>query len=202
MRRAQSSGAERRGEIPAPIGQSEASTEGRDKGRARSGWQIGARGLPRDPVDPCRLALAPRPDLPLVGTRPCQRFAHCGAVTVGKGWKQSAPAADHSAGHTALQSDIVRYIEACGGWVCNLAGSKYQRAGLPDLIGFLWHPVSRVPVFFAIEVKTGTGKLRADQKAIRDEIVQCKGIFVEARSLDQVEDALLAAGLVLPPLLR
>lgn len=110
--------------------------------------------------------------------------------------------ADHNQAHTALEGDIRKYIELCGGWIANIAGSKYQRAGYPDFFGFLWHPDLKVPVFFAIEVKTGGGKLTPEQRKIRDEILQCKGIFIEARSIDDVHDILLAAGLVLPLLLR
>ena len=68
--------------------------------------------------------------------------------------------------------------------VCNPGGS--------DLIG--WRPVTitqnmvgrKVAQFFAVEVKTGRDKLTQQQKAFGDKVTLDGGLFIEARSVEDV----------------
>jgi len=57
---------------------------------------------------------------------------------------------------------------------------KIGIAGEPDIYALI-HGIS-----FFIEVKTGTGRLRDDQKRFRDMIISAGGIHIEARELDTV----------------
>ena len=109
--------------------------------------------------------------------------------------------ANHSAAHTGLCEEIVKYLNAVGAWHARIGGGTYQRAGLPDIMGFILHPVLRVPVFFAIEVKTGTGKLRRNQKEVRYEIETLGGVYIEARLVTDVHDCFYAKKMVLVDLL-
>ena len=57
---------------------------------------------------------------------------------------------------------------------------KIGVAGEPDIYALI------KGISFFIEVKTGTGRLREEQKRFRDMITNAGGIFIEARSLDDV----------------
>ena len=109
---------------------------------------------------------------------------------------------NHTAAHTALCQAIRQYLDGVGAWHNKNAGSMYQRDGLPDFSCHIWEPGTRRPVSFYIEAKTGKGVLRQSQKDVRAEILQTGGIYIEARSVDDVHDRLFAEGLVLDLLLR
>jgi len=59
--------------------------------------------------------------------------------------------------------------------------------GCPDLIGWL----SPQGTFIGIECKGDGGKLREEQKAFRDRLIADGGIYVEARSVEDVDAALM-----------
>jgi len=61
-------------------------------------------------------------------------------------------------------------------------------AGSPDIVGFL--DDGR---FLGIEIKTRTGKERADQLAMRTKVETAGGVWIVARSVDEMLAALLAA---------
>ena len=104
--------------------------------------------------------------------------------------------ASRSKAHTELCGNIGQYLTSVGAWHVRLAGGIYQRSGLPDIMGFMVHPVHGVPVAFFIEVKTGSGRLKQNQKDIRDELIQCGGWYIEAHSLDDVHNQFFKWNLV------
>lgn len=55
--------------------------------------------------------------------------------------------------------------------------------GCPDIIGVM----PGTGKFLAVECKTGRGELSKDQRATRDLIIIDGGVFVEARSVDDLE---------------
>ena len=103
---------------------------------------------------------------------------------------------DRTGPHTALCKAIHDYLFYSGGWCKKMLGTLGIRRGLPDLDGFILDPADRRPIALYIEVKTGGGVLSADQRLIRDEIVARGGLYIEARSVDDVERRLFDLGLV------
>src|SRR4051794_36308021 len=103
--------------------------------------------------------------------------------------------ADNTQKHTALCRAIEHYILWCGGYIVKNLGGLGQRRGRPDLDGC----VEGRAIF--IEVKTGTGVLDGNQIRERNRIEIAGGIFIEARSVDDVEKRLVAEKLALPSLL-
>lgn len=110
--------------------------------------------------------------------------------------------ANHSQDHTALQKAIAQYLSAVGAWHVGLCGGIYQRPGLPDKCAFILHPVYKIPVSVWIECKTGTGRLTPYQREVRDEIINHGGVYILARSVDDVHKRLKAEGLVTVDLLE
>jgi hypothetical protein len=102
---------------------------------------------------------------------------------------------DNTKAHTALCRSIVRYIFEIGGNAYKNLGGLGQRKGRPDIEGCVKGR------YVAIEPKTGTGKLSPDQERERDRILDAGGIFIEARSFDDVEQRFVAEGLAQPCLL-
>jgi hypothetical protein len=96
--------------------------------------------------------------------------------------------------HTALCKAIQDYLWYQGGWCFKALGGLGVRRGLPDI-----HACLKGNAVY-IEVKTGEGKLSPDQMKEKARIEQAGGIYIEARSVDDVEDRLVQEGLVLPGL--
>ncbi len=103
--------------------------------------------------------------------------------------------ADNTQNHTALCKAIEHYVLYCGGYIVKNLGALGQRRGRPDLDAC----VKGRAVF--IEVKTGAGELSGDQIRERNRIEIAGGIYIEARSVDDVEKRLVAEKLALPSLL-
>ena len=110
--------------------------------------------------------------------------------------------ADNTQLHTALCKTIHDYVFYSGGWCKKMLGTLGMRRGLADIDGFLCDPATKRPIAFYIEVKTGKGELSKDQRTIRDEIVARGGLYIEAHSVDDVEDRFVSEGLALRRLLR
>ncbi len=64
---------------------------------------------------------------------------------------------------------------------------KFGVPGASDIIGIIW-PQGR---FLAIEVKSATGQLRKAQKAFRAMVEKFGGLFIEAYSLEDVDQVLI-----------
>lgn len=94
--------------------------------------------------------------------------------------------------HSALCRTIVEYLQVRRAWVFRVLGGVGQRPGVPDILACL-PPSGRL---VAIDAKTGRARLSARQEGQKEALEAAGAIFVVARSLDDVEEALLAAGLV------
>lgn len=103
--------------------------------------------------------------------------------------------ADNTANHTQLCRAIEHYVLWCGGYIVKNLGTLGQRRGRPDMDGCV-----RGRAIF-IEAKTGKGELTGDQIKERNRIEIAGGIYIEARSVDDVERRLVEEGLALPSLL-
>jgi len=101
---------------------------------------------------------------------------------------------DRTQNHTALCKAITDYLWYQGGWCFKALGGLGVRKGLPDIHGC----IKGRAVY--VEVKTGTGKLSPEQLRERARIEQAGGIYIEARSVDDVEARLVKEGLAVPGL--
>lgn len=102
--------------------------------------------------------------------------------------------ANRAAPHTALCNSIYGYLRGLGYAVKNL-GALGVRRGRPDFDACVRGR------FVAVEVKTGAGELGPDQVKERNRLESAGAIYIEARSVDDVEQRLVAEGLALPSLL-
>lgn len=62
--------------------------------------------------------------------------------------------------------------------------NRYRPNGVPDIIGVA------NGIFIGIEVKTASGKMLESQKIFRQKFVECGGIYIVARSVDDVKEIL------------
>lgn len=72
--------------------------------------------------------------------------------------------------------------------------------GWPDILIIYRTPVSlsyHLPLVVAIELKAGSGKQTADQKAFESTLKYLGGLYYVARSVDEVEGFLKGAGIPL-----
>jgi hypothetical protein len=102
---------------------------------------------------------------------------------------------DRTVAHNALCKAIGDYVGYMGGYLVKNWGGPIGAKGRPDLEGCFSDQSGRGR-FLSIEVKTGTGELSADQREHKRRIERAGGIFIEARSVDDVQERLLAEGLV------
>ena len=103
--------------------------------------------------------------------------------------------ADNTVKHNALCRAISDYAAWNGCYLVKNWGGPIGSPGRPDLEGCIRGK------FIGIEVKTGTGELSKDQREHKRRIIEAGGIFIEARSLEDVEDTLFEHGLVAKRLL-
>lgn len=104
--------------------------------------------------------------------------------------------ADNTQKHTQLCKAIEEYILWQGGYIVKNIGGLGCRRGRPDFDATL----KGRSVY--IEVKTGTGELSRDQKREKNRIDSAGAIYIEARSVEDVEDRLVKEKLVVPSLFR
>ena len=97
---------------------------------------------------------------------------------------------NHSTAHSQLVTDCITYVSYRGAWVLKIWGNPFMRAGVPDVL------VCLRGRFVAIECKTGKADLEIKQVEERERLVDAGALYILARSLDDLEDALLTAGLV------
>jgi Holliday junction resolvase len=101
---------------------------------------------------------------------------------------------NRSALHTATCHAIEKYLASRGAWHFRVRGGLGQRRGVPDILAVLggWA--------VAVEVKTGVApRLTAQQEEQRRGLEHAGAVYILARSVDDVEAALLSAGLVEAP---
>ena len=102
---------------------------------------------------------------------------------------------NHSTAHSQLVTDCITYVSYRGAWVLKVWGNPFMRAGVPDIL------VCLRGRFVAIEVKTGKAELGVKQQDERDKLLAAGALYILARSLGDLEEALLTAGLVDAPAL-
>lgn len=104
-----------------------------------------------------------------------------------------------NAAHTDLVRSILLTISPLGlCWSNDTPGLAYTRAGKPFKSGLTGSSDILACIrgrFIGIECKTGTGSLSTPQRRFRDAVVRHGGIFIEARSVEQVVETLRAEGL-------
>ena len=83
-----------------------------------------------------------------------------------------------------LKRQIKDYITSIGGFWSAVKGGAHSKTGDPDLI------VCYKGRFIAIEGKTDVGVQSEWQKVRQEEIVNAGGIYILARSLDEVKERL------------
>jgi hypothetical protein len=96
---------------------------------------------------------------------------------------------NNTVAHTQLCRAIRNYIVGQGGYLVKNLGALGQVRGRPDQDGCLKGR------YLAIEQKTGRGELSVHQEKQKRLIEDAGGIYIEARSVEDVEDRLVAEGL-------
>jgi hypothetical protein len=97
--------------------------------------------------------------------------------------------------HRNLVKSCLDYLQYSGAWVFKVAGGIGQKPGVPDILAVLKGR------FVAVECKTGKGKLNPNQAIQCEELRRAEAIVIVCRCPEDLESALVAAGLVLPSLL-
>lgn len=83
---------------------------------------------------------------------------------------------------TQIKKEIKQYISSIGGFWSMIAGGAYSKKGDPDMICCVKGK------FFAIEAKTPTGVQSDWQKLRQREIEKAGGVYILARSLNDVKE--------------
>lgn len=104
-----------------------------------------------------------------------------------------------NAAHTDLVRSILLTISPLGlCWSNDTPGLAYTRDGKPFKSGLTGSSDILACIkgrFVGIECKTGKGSLSTPQRRFRDAVAKAGGIFIEARSIDDVTATLRAEGL-------
>ncbi len=106
---------------------------------------------------------------------------------------------NQAAAHSELLKTIKQYVLMIGGYYLSVRAGIGIVKGTPDLLCAI--PVRRVgnARFVAIEAKTGAAVLRKDQKEQAAKITAAGGLHIVAHGLEDVEHALLDAGVISQP---
>lgn len=102
---------------------------------------------------------------------------------------------NQSEAHSGLVKSASDYILYRGGWIYKVWGSAFSRKGVPDLLGCY---AGRL---IAIECKTGKAVLDRYQQHEREKLERAGALYVLCRQVEDLERALVAAGLCEPALL-
>ena len=82
-----------------------------------------------------------------------------------------------------LKKDIKRYLDSIGVYWCMIKGGAHSKPGDPDMIACVCGR------FIGIEAKTYDGVQSPIQKIRQRQIEESGGLYVLARSVEDVEDA-------------
>jgi hypothetical protein len=107
-----------------------------------------------------------------------------------------APRADRTQQHSQLLRVCEEYIRLHGGWTLRIAGGVAMRRGAPDVVAVLRQHQTGEGAMVVIEAKTGKGRLTGAQEQERARWEDAGAVYVLARQLEDVEDALYDAGLI------
>lgn len=99
---------------------------------------------------------------------------------------------DNTTEHQAVVFACRLYLYARSAWFLKVAGGYFQRAGIPDLLACL-PPAGRL---VAVEVKTGGAVLTTTQAEERLDLMEAGALYVLAHGVQDLEDALVEAGIV------
>jgi hypothetical protein len=104
-----------------------------------------------------------------------------------------------NAAHTDLVRSILLAVSPLGlCWSNDTPGLAYTRDGKPFKSGLTGSSDILACIkgrFVGIECKTGKGQLSTPQRRFRDAVIRSNGVFIEARSVDQVMACLKLEGL-------
>ena len=92
--------------------------------------------------------------------------------------------------HSALVRLCIDYLQVQGAWVYKVHGGLGSRPGVPDLLCCLRGRL------IGLECKTGRARLSAAQLVEADDLRRAGALALEIRRIDDLEDALLDAGLI------
>ena len=81
---------------------------------------------------------------------------------------------------TAIKNQIKDYLDLKGIFHFPVLQGLGAAKGVPDRIAV------KDGIFYGIEVKTPKGRLSEHQKAFRDRVVAAGGVYIEARSVEDV----------------
>lgn len=88
---------------------------------------------------------------------------------------------------STIRDEVMRYLNSQRDvWVFKVAGSAFQRRGVPDIVGCV------LGLFFAIELKTTTGKQEPSQIVEERKIRAAGGVSVVCRSVEEVRAIIMA----------
>jgi VRR-NUC domain-containing protein len=108
----------------------------------------------------------------------------------------SSQGGDHGEAHTQVVQAIRQYFDWCKAWNLKVVGGAYQRRGVPDILA-CWPDGGRL---IAVEVKTGKGRLTADQETELAALLKSGAVCIVASSVDDVEEVLIKLELLTEPL--
>lgn len=105
-----------------------------------------------------------------------------------------------NAAHETLLNQIRLFVSECGGLpvkvdtpgLLTLADGRKARFGTKGVWDILACIRGR---FVAIEIKTGTGRLKREQKNFGEAVIRAGGIAIQARSVEDVAVRFIAEGL-------
>ncbi|MBR2268770.1 hypothetical protein [Sphingobium sp.] len=104
-----------------------------------------------------------------------------------------------NAAHTDLVRSILLAVSPLGlCWSNDTPGLAYTRDGKPFKSGLTGSSDILACIkgrFVGIECKTGKSQLSTPQRRFRDAVIRSNGVFIEARSVDQVMACLKSEGL-------
>lgn len=114
--------------------------------------------------------------------------------------------------HKALVKDVAKYVKERGGFTYKVFGGAFGAAGMPDYLCGLASAESRQYIdgsianglyafLVAIECKTGAAILNPAQVKKRAEMERCGVLYLVVHSVEELERALLDAGVLSAPTL-
>jgi len=92
--------------------------------------------------------------------------------------------------HSEVVKCIRQYLDVRGAWSMKVLGGMGQRRGVPDILAVMQGRM------IAVEVKTGAAVLSRWQLFERQGLEAAGAVYILASTVEHVEDALLAAGLI------
>lgn len=105
------------------------------------------------------------------------------------------PDGSYRPSHADVLLQTQQYLALRGAWRFKVWGNMMTRKGVPDLLCCM------AGQMVAIEIKVGRDALRPDQKREKLALEAAGALYIIAASVDDVEAALLTAGLIDSPAL-